>query len=302
MKNTKKIIYFFFIVVIVFFLMSSQEIYVPEKYQKVFTLMNQMLSPYSSSVYIEPVIQPGNKHGSLNYTLNYFITSWSAYQDQFLNPQRGKIDIDQRTLTFKADGILMESTVKQDCFHKTTDLKLEDLDDSQFYIAWLAFDTPLSIEEVLNKMDCFIKDENFEVNRKSGVLWLSVISSANEQDVALGIKGNLSWNFVGYPQGITKTRWYIDKNCYEIERNFTQELKYLSDNQKIANAFASSGLYGDGVKIDFSERAKYIDSNGLLINGVVLYGNLNTLSCLEHSDTHFACLIPDVKGGSRVNQ
>ena len=307
MKNSKKVyiiitmVLFFFIAVTAFCLINNHKIYVPEEYQKTFTLMNQMLLPDSSSIYIEPIIQPGNKHGLFNYSVNYFITSWSAYRDQFSNPQNGKIDINQRTLTFNSDGVLTKNIVKQDCFHKTASLRLEDLDANQYYVAWLAFDMPLSIEETLNKISSFTESEDFKVNRKSGVLWMSVISSSNERDIAIGIKGNLSWNFIGYPQSKTKTQWYIDKNFYEIESAFIHDLKYLSNNQETVNAFAFSGIYGEKVKIDFSERAKYINTNKVLINGVVLYGNLSNLSCLEYSDTHFAHLIPDMRGGSRIS-
>lgn len=140
-----------------------------------------------------------------------------------------------------------------------TPLDVATLDDDRYYLAQIGF-TSLFTEDALTDAAADLASRD----QKAMILRAILQTSDDEDDVALGVAGS------GIP---------IDVNwgTHRLSIAANNALRNLSLNQREADVFIGSGLFGE-IEVDFSQRLEYLESNGVRPIGMSVFAKGSDLS------------------------
>ena len=150
--------------------------------------------------------------------------------------------------------------------------------DDGIYIVWFKFDEPVA--GVVAVKD-YVYRLGISSSYSTGVSWIAVKTSNDPDDVCLGIGGNINGQLTRLYDGAGYS--FNNFDLQESENAFVRSLFFLSDNQAMTDMFVRTGLWTGAETIDFRERLRFIENNGIMYMGFVahLYGR--DFKCLaEH--------------------
>ena len=132
------------------------------------------------------------------------------------------------------------------------------LDADQYYMANLAFPEGMPLWEFEEfAVDCFQSSDTPLCIRAM------IKTSIFKDDVALGVGGRLAY--------ILPDHEYVKNNtAIQLDVDFSKTLEYLAENQRHADVFLESGIFGD-VDVDFSERLDYVKDHGKQCIGTMIF-------------------------------
>lgn len=141
----------------------------------------------------------------------------------------------------------------QQHYVQPTAMDSAQLEADQYYLANLAFPETISLWDLEElAWPCF--------ESSSPPLCIRAImkTSNDDKEVALGIGGHLA--YILFDSG----------TAGELGSRLFQLLEYLAENQRHADVFLQSGMFGD-VEVDFSQRLEYVKKNGKLCIGAMVF-------------------------------
>lgn len=132
------------------------------------------------------------------------------------------------------------------------------LDADQYYMANLAFPEGMPLWEFEEfAVDCFQSSDTPLCIRAM------IKTSIFKDDVALGVGGRLAY--------ILPDHEYVKNNTViQLDVDFSKTLEYLAENQRHADVFLESGIFGD-VDVDFSKRLDYVKDHGKQCIGTMIF-------------------------------
>ncbi len=137
-------------------------------------------------------------------------------------------------------------------------LDSSQLDADQYYMANLAFPEGMPLWEFEElAVDCF-------QSRDTPLCIRAMIkTSIFKDDVALGVGGHLAYI-------LTDNEYVKNNTAIQLDINFSKGLEYLAENQRHADVFFDSGIFGD-VYVDFSQRLEYVKDHGKQCIGMMVF-------------------------------
>ena len=132
------------------------------------------------------------------------------------------------------------------------------LDADQYYLANLAFPEGMPLWEFeAFAVDCFQSSDPPRCIRAV------IKTSAFNDDVALGVGGHLAYI-------LTDNEYVKNNTATQLDIDFFKALEYLAENQRHADVFLDSGIFGD-VDVDFSQRLDYVKDYGKPCIGMMVF-------------------------------
>ena len=243
----------------------------PIQTKSTFICINELLSP--SLTYSDLMDESGNLWSFSRYTQRFYLHKMSYNRDEYAFENTGTIrySFGRATVSDYEDTInLGRITTEQSIFMGKEDPSdvLGTIDPEKHYEVWIRFREPMSLQSVHETFPSFINNAESRPNQ-SGIIWIPIKSSDHPNDLCIGAPGNLSLHYKNAPGAVVQDRYWMD--AYLQELAFRQSLQYLVDHSNIADIFLNSGLYEAGNTINFHDRLKYVQTNGVQCLGLVVY-------------------------------
>lgn len=213
-----------------------------------------------------------------------------------LPDKSGKIDI-SGTLKFSYNQVSVDKyedemglgslTCKQETFVYKGENQIDNIDLNvdceSYYEVWLCFKDPISLDEFKMKYNK-ISENNYSKSSKSGVLWIPVKTSDNNESLCIGMAGNYSFYYLMLSEIFPITNNYYMFDIYDRYDLFEQTLDFLVEHKSTTNIFLQSGLWPDAEKLDFAAIKKYVKENQVECLGMVTYIRGDLLLDLKKDD------------------
>jgi hypothetical protein len=254
-----------------------------ENSSKVFNLSVQTLMPNYSHAYIS-VYEPGTPNSFSRFSQRIFISQLSAVRDINQNGKiQGSMDYSLGRVKYVENIVPSSKNVfSQEDFSQDREIKNIVIKEGSYYMAHIAFSKPLPTEEIIDSIQPKLGDGNGEIVR------IIVKTSDEKNAVALGMDCQSS--FFVFGQGGYTTN--VTPNQKEII--FTNNLRFLKENDKTLQLYLASGLFGD-IEVNIDERISYVIEHGFENIGVVLFVKGKTLQgLLQNPDFYLTFMEEDI--------
>jgi len=246
------------------------------------TTINSALSPYGR--WIPPAWPTFGIHRPLQFRLTQNNIEFTQAVEPFLmgifDVRFGNATLRDYTARFEVEYL----TTPQHTFLLPPSYTcLTSVSDDEIYIVWVRFDEPLAGAVAVGD---YVHRLGISSLYPTGVSWIAVKTSNDPDDVCLGIGGNINSQLhrLGYS--------FYNFDLQESENAFVRSLFFLSDNQAMTDMFVRTGLWAGAETIDFRERLRFIENNGIMYMGFVahLYGR--DIKCLAERGASIVRISP----------
>ena len=145
-----------------------------------------------------------------------------------------------------------------------------DINNGQQYVAWLAFDEPMSTQEMISAFPTIfvggeIYSHNYDIDFLDdfAIWWLAIKTDDCSNAIALGTRGNLG-RFNINPHVLNQER------MQEIENCFGNSLELLVEHHRASDRIIDTGIWANAETVNFAHRLDYIQRNGVGYLGFII--------------------------------
>lgn len=241
-----------------------------EKMLSVYTYSTQLLCPEVSSFYVEPRSSPFPDLLG-RYRQPFMIATNNEQLTGTLSYDNGRISAE-----YIQNGGVSIHPVAQEYFISSSADSLLLADKNATFMVTLGFNSPMDFDDFLDLITpVLVCSDNWDY----GIQWIGIKTTEDIKELALGIPGDLTFNYLGDPQGKDVRRQLIEGG-QRVQADFRQRLRILGENQMLCERFLESGIYGDISVPDFEARYQFVDNEELQVIGAVLLLDLELLEVL----------------------
>ena len=269
-----------------------------EKTYRIFTSLNLMLSPAVTEAAIIPHgqwIPPVWPTFSIHRPLQFRFLRSSAIRNRHAGPFTiGTFDIrfGRATLRDYDDGLEFgELTIPQSVFlppFSHSQNYWAAVSHDTFYIVWIGFDEPMDGYTFIEQFGAFYHP-NLAIH--SGISWIAVKTTDDPEDICLGVGGTMNVQLMWLSEIFE--RQLGEYHLGESTSLFITYLRFLIDNQSVADIFINTGLWEGAEMVNFGERLAFIEENGIQYLGFVAYIRGKDLREFEKEGINIIRLIED---------
>lgn len=262
-----------------------------------FSILNQLLAPSVTESYLERGVQGGFEIPRFSYhsqNIRLLKFSYSQISDEPENSGEIHYKFGKATLKDYSDNLgIGDLTCQQRVFLSSSEIKddyWQTISDGQSYEVWINFEDPIDRKTFTEKYN-WLLDNTISRPKESGILWIPVKTSDKQEDICIGLAGNLSFHYL--TNTVFAGQNFYKMDLYGRELVLMQALEFLIDHQKETDIFINTGLWVNAETVNFKERYEYLKQNGIQYLGFVALINGSDLRTLKNDSVNIIQLKKD---------